>query len=115
MAAHLLDHFIFSSRRFKHQTKLIVFSIIAFLIVGNFWWFRGVAWGIDGPVNKHWGLQWRKVRMLPFDRWHVEIDRVYRAGIYTNYNYVGWNVGLELLCEEQLLYGLAGCSYCLKF
>ena len=53
--------------------------------------------------------------MLPFDRWHVEIDRVYRAGIYTNYNNVGWNVGLELLCEEQLLYGLAGCSYCLKF
>lgn len=70
MAAHLLDHFIFSSRRLKHQTKLIVFGVITFLIVANFWWFRGVAWGIDGPVNEHWGLHWRKVRKLSFDRWH---------------------------------------------
>ncbi|EGN95845.1 glycosyltransferase family 39 protein [Serpula lacrymans var. lacrymans S7.3] len=46
MFSHLLDHFIFSSRRWKEKTKK------------NF--FRGLAWGIDGPINEHWGLLWRK-------------------------------------------------------
>jgi dolichyl-phosphate-mannose-protein mannosyltransferase len=61
MAAHMVDHFVFTARRFSEQTKSIVFAIIAFCIVANFWWFRGVAWGMDGPVNDHWGLGWRKV------------------------------------------------------
>jgi dolichyl-phosphate-mannose-protein mannosyltransferase len=59
MLAHLLDHFIFSAR-WKDNTKRVSFGICAFLIVGNFWWFRGMAWGIDGPINDHWGLLWRK-------------------------------------------------------
>jgi len=61
MAAHMLDHFVFSARRLSERTKSIVFATVACAIVANFWWFRGVAWGIDGPINDHWGLGWRKV------------------------------------------------------
>ena len=63
MLAHLLDHFIFSSRRFSHKTKAISFGVCAFIIVGTFWWFKGVAFGIDGPINEHKGLGWRKVSL----------------------------------------------------
>ncbi|OSD08401.1 glycosyltransferase family 39 protein [Trametes coccinea BRFM310] len=59
MFAHLLDHFVFSARRLSTRTKQIVFGICVVAIVGTFWWFRGVAWGIDGPINDHWGLKWR--------------------------------------------------------
>jgi len=59
MFAHLLDHFIFSSRRLSDRTKWIVFGVCAFAIFATFWWFRGVAFGIDGPINEHWGLLWR--------------------------------------------------------
>jgi hypothetical protein len=62
MAAHLFDHFVFTARRLSERTKTIVFVLVACAVVANFWWFRGVAWGIDGPINNHWGLQWRKVR-----------------------------------------------------
>ena len=62
MAAHMLDHFVFTARCLSERTKNIFFIIIAFAIVANFWWFRGVAWGIDGPVDEHWGLGWRQVR-----------------------------------------------------
>ncbi|KAA1469296.1 glycosyltransferase family 39 protein [Dentipellis sp. KUC8613] len=64
MAAHLLDHFFFTSRRLSERAKWIVFGTVAFTIVATFWWFRGVAFGIDGPVNEHWGLQWR-------DTWNI--------------------------------------------
>ncbi|TFK36464.1 glycosyltransferase family 39 protein [Crucibulum laeve] len=60
MLAHVLDHFIFSSRRFTQQTKAIIFGVLAFTIIGSFWWFKGVAFGIDGPINEHKGLKWRK-------------------------------------------------------
>ena len=63
MAGHLLDHFVFKSRRLKERTKWIVFGLYAGAIVGIFWWFRGVAWGIEGPIKEHWGLLWRKVRL----------------------------------------------------
>ncbi|KAH7906103.1 glycosyltransferase family 39 protein [Hygrophoropsis aurantiaca] len=59
MFGHLLDHFIFSAR-WKDKTKRIAFGVFAFLVIANFWWFRGMAWGIDGPINDHWGLLWRK-------------------------------------------------------
>jgi dolichyl-phosphate-mannose-protein mannosyltransferase len=62
MLAHLLDHFIFSSRRLSHNTKTIAFSACAFAIVGCFWWFKNLAFGIDGPIADQWGLEWRKVR-----------------------------------------------------
>ena len=62
MVGHLLDHFVFKSRRLKEETKWIVFGLYASAIVCTFLWFRGVAWGIDGPIKEHWGLLWRKVR-----------------------------------------------------
>ena len=63
MFAHILDHCIFSAR-WKDRTKRVTFGVVAFLIVANFWWFRGVAWGIEGPVDEHWGLLWRNVRFF---------------------------------------------------
>jgi len=63
MFAHILDHCIFSAR-WKDRTKRVAFGVVAFLIVANFWWFRGVAWGIEGPINDHRGLLWRKVRVF---------------------------------------------------
>ncbi|KAF7793201.1 hypothetical protein EIP86_004310 [Pleurotus ostreatoroseus] len=60
MLAHMIDHFIFSSRRLSDKTKWIVFGVCCFTIFSCFWWFRGVAFGIDGPISEHWGLQWRK-------------------------------------------------------
>ncbi|KAI0247915.1 glycosyltransferase family 39 protein [Lactifluus subvellereus] len=60
MAAHMLDHFVFTARRLSERTKSVAFALVAFAIVANFWWFRGVAWGIDGPIDDHWGLGWRQ-------------------------------------------------------
>ena len=64
MLAHLLDHFVFSARAFSARVKQIVFGVCAFIIVGTFWWFKGVAFGINGPINDHWGLKWRSVRIF---------------------------------------------------
>lgn len=61
MAAHMVDHFVFSARRLTERTKWIAFGTLVFAVVACFWWFKGVAFGIDGPINDHWGLQWRKV------------------------------------------------------
>jgi dolichyl-phosphate-mannose-protein mannosyltransferase len=60
MFSHVLDHFVFSSKRLSHHTKTVVFGIFATLLILSFWWFRGVAFGINGPINEHKGLQWRK-------------------------------------------------------
>ena len=64
MLAHLIDHFIFASRRFTEKTKWIVFGVCAGSIVLCFWWWKGVAFGILGPAHEHWGLKWRKVSLL---------------------------------------------------
>ena len=61
MLSHVLDHFIFSSRRYTTKTKNIVFGVLTFILVFNFWWFKGVVFGINGPIDEHKGLQWRKV------------------------------------------------------
>ncbi|KAI6124705.1 glycosyltransferase family 39 protein [Pisolithus croceorrhizus] len=63
MFAHVMDHCIFSAR-WKEKTKRLVFGVTTFAIVANFWWFRGMAWGIEGPVNEYWGLQWRKLEYI---------------------------------------------------
>ncbi|KAF9068047.1 dolichyl-phosphate-mannose-protein mannosyltransferase [Rhodocollybia butyracea] len=42
------------------RIKLYVFITTASAIVGTFWWFRAVAWGIEGPVTETWGLGWRE-------------------------------------------------------
>ncbi|TFK63763.1 glycosyltransferase family 39 protein [Pluteus cervinus] len=60
MLAHLLDHFVFSSRRLTHKVKTIVFGVSAGLVVLSWWWFRAVAFGIDGPIEEYWGVGWRK-------------------------------------------------------
>ncbi|KAF7782743.1 CAZyme family GT39 [Agaricus bisporus var. burnettii] len=60
MLAHVLDHFVFTTPRLSHKNKSIAFGICAFVIVATFWWFRGVSFGIGGPINDHWGLRWRK-------------------------------------------------------
>ncbi len=64
MFAHLLDHFVFSSRRLTTKAKWIAFGICSSSIFLTFWWFRGVAFGMNGPIAEHWGLQWRKVGSL---------------------------------------------------
>ncbi|KAF7330198.1 Glycosyltransferase family 39 protein [Mycena venus] len=61
MFAHMLDHFIFSSRSLPFTAKGVAFGICAGAVVGTFWWFKGVAFGIDGPIGEHTGLLWRKV------------------------------------------------------
>ena len=61
MLGHMLDHFIFSARRLSQRTKAIAFGICATAIFGTFWWFKGMAFGMEGPIDKHWGLGWRKV------------------------------------------------------
>lgn len=60
MVGHLFDHLVFKSRRFSERTKWIIFAIASGIVIGVFWWFRGVAFGIDGPIKEHWGLLWRK-------------------------------------------------------
>ena len=65
MFAHVVDHFFLSNRRLSENTKWIIFSAMAFAIVANFWWFRGLAFGIDGPIKEHTGLLWRKVSVTP--------------------------------------------------
>lgn len=75
----MLDHFILSNKYFKERTRAIAFAICATAIVGvvssdnvrmmsylftysslllQWWWFRMIAWGMEGPVPK--GLKWRK-------------------------------------------------------
>jgi dolichyl-phosphate-mannose--protein O-mannosyl transferase len=61
MLSHVLDHFIFSSKRYTKKTKNVIFGVVGFIIVFNFWWFKGVVFGIPGPIGEHKGLQWRKV------------------------------------------------------
>lgn len=80
----MVDHFVFSSRRFSQKTKSIVFGVIAGTIVGMFWWFKGAAFGMEGPIKDHWGMQWRKVRQTTLFRFTCVTD-VYlnRAGTST--------------------------------
>ncbi|CAE6435518.1 unnamed protein product [Rhizoctonia solani] len=59
MVGHLFNHFVFAAR-IPEQTKWIVFTSTVSLIVGVFWWFRGIAFGITGPIGDYWGLGWRK-------------------------------------------------------
>ncbi|CED82274.1 glycosyltransferase family 39 protein [Phaffia rhodozyma] len=60
MVGHLTDHFIFSNRRLTLRAKAIFFGLFAGAVILVFWWFKGVSFGIDGLVEDHWGLKWRK-------------------------------------------------------
>lgn len=71
---HMLETFIFSSRKRSNRQKWIWFGILAGAIFLCFWWFKAVAMGIDGPINEHKGLGWRKVRNL-FSSSNIVADR----------------------------------------
>ncbi|KIY70267.1 glycosyltransferase family 39 protein [Cylindrobasidium torrendii FP15055 ss-10] len=60
MFSHMLDHFVFSSKRLTTKTKWISFGVLSSAIFLNFWWFRGMAFGMEGPIGNHTGLAWRK-------------------------------------------------------
>lgn len=83
MFAHLVDHFFLSNRRLAENTKWVVFGIIAVAIIGNFWWFKGLAFGVEGPIKDHTGLLWRKVS----DYYRHITDNIFtvspRLGTYT--------------------------------
>src|ERR1700761_4805591 len=82
MLAHLLDHFIFSSRLLAARTKTIIFGICSGSIILTFWWFKGVAFGIDGPISQHGGLLWRKVSAVLSISPQAPTSNCCRAGIY---------------------------------
>ncbi|KAF6763572.1 glycosyltransferase family 39 protein [Ephemerocybe angulata] len=48
MFGHVLDHFIFSSRRFSTRTKATAFGVLVSILVATFWWL--VVWrlGLTG-------------------------------------------------------------------
>lgn len=60
-AGHVLDTILFSNRRLPPATRWIAFAIASILVLGVSWWFRAFAFGMQGPVNDHRGLRWRKV------------------------------------------------------
>jgi len=60
MVGHLFNHFVFAAR-ISERTKWAVFAGAVSIIVGVFWWFRGIAFGITGPMGDAWGLGWRQV------------------------------------------------------
>jgi dolichyl-phosphate-mannose-protein mannosyltransferase len=66
MLSHVLDHFIFSSKRYTTKTKAIIFGVLSSILLFTFWWFKGAAFGIPGPIADHKGLLWRKVCFFLF-------------------------------------------------
>lgn len=60
MTGHMVDHFVFRSRRLNESIKWAVFFAFAGTIIGVWWWFKGIAIGITGPIADHKGLLWRK-------------------------------------------------------
>ncbi|EJT98298.1 glycosyltransferase family 39 protein [Dacryopinax primogenitus] len=60
MTGHLLDHFIFKSKRLSERTKWTVFIFCALAVIETFLWFRGIVFGIEGPIQDYKGLLWRK-------------------------------------------------------
>ncbi|KAL5511598.1 PMT2 [Sanghuangporus vaninii] len=70
MFAHLLDHFFFTNRRLAESHKWVAFGVAAIAIIGCWWWFRSLAFGIDGPIKDHKGLLWRKTWNI-YDHVHL--------------------------------------------
>ncbi|PWN54061.1 putative dolichyl-phosphate-mannose--protein mannosyltransferase [Violaceomyces palustris] len=84
MLAHLMDHFFWNPstarytflyrsdslthskemsrirRPFSEGAKNLVFVIAVGSVLGAFLWLRGTAYGMDGDIHKHRGMQWRK-------------------------------------------------------
>jgi dolichyl-phosphate-mannose--protein O-mannosyl transferase len=53
MLSHVLGHFIFSSKRYTTKTKAIIFGVLSSILLFTFWWFKGAAFGISGPIADH--------------------------------------------------------------
>ena len=83
MLAHLVDHMFFSSRLLKERTKNIVFAVCVAAVVACFLWFRGLAFGMEGPIKDTWGLGWRKVR-----RFHFPLLNTYSFGLCAELEYL---------------------------
>ena len=84
MTGHMIDQFIFRSRRLQDRGKNIAFGIIVFILFATFWWFKGVAFGIEGPAQEHWGLKWRKVCCNFLNLPLLLLTSIHRAGISTS-------------------------------
>lgn len=68
MSGFCLDHFVFTSRRFSHRAKTVVFCLVAGSVCFAGFWLRACAWGIDGPIDKYKWRVFRKVRVsLPLE------------------------------------------------
>lgn len=61
MIGHMLDTFVFQSSKRSNRAKWIWFGVLAGSVFFCFMWFRGMAFGITGPIKDHRGLKWRKV------------------------------------------------------
>lgn len=86
MLAHFIDHFFFTARRLTEKAKSITFYICVALIVGTFWWFSGMAFGIDGPIKEHKGLLWRKVSLKQSSyRAVASCFALYRVGTFMSH------------------------------
>jgi dolichyl-phosphate-mannose-protein mannosyltransferase len=81
MFAHVVDHFVLTSRILTARTKWITYGVLMFAIVANFWWFRGMALGIDGPIRDYWGVHWRKVSVRRLGCVERMLTARFRAGI----------------------------------
>lgn len=65
------------------RIKLYVFIVVSSAIVVTFWWFRSVAWGIQGPVRDVWGLGWREVSFLK-----VSCCRISNHGFFSDLEHI---------------------------
>lgn len=59
MFAHVLDHCFFTAKRFSDKTKNIIFGVNVFLQLAMFYWFKELAWGIEGPIHEYKHRGWR--------------------------------------------------------
>ena len=57
----MLDHFIFGNRKLKPRTKAAAFTACASIVVGVWWWYRRIAWGIEGNVNEVSGTKCEQI------------------------------------------------------
>ena len=61
MFAHVLDHCFFSAKRFSEKSKNVIFGVNVFLQLAMFYWFKELAWGIEGPISEYQHRGWRSV------------------------------------------------------
>ncbi|KAL7419324.1 Dolichyl-phosphate-mannose--protein mannosyltransferase 2 [Cryptotrichosporon argae] len=60
LAGHVLDLYAFNNSRLSPRARDVAFALAAAVVVANFWWFKDLALGIHGPVDKIRGWGWRR-------------------------------------------------------